>query len=182
MYPTMEMLLRHSIQYLHLRGKAAVSEPGNLDNEDLLLEYMKKQQDGGKLNDEERVVAMSAFLLACIMDGDMGATQMELWARLVSTSRALLHGPFASRCTEMTAAQCNVASDIAVFDENRVQWLCSRFRAFECLTAADVHDVFDPNGTGVEVPASARRDYYMCVHSCMPRTRCIQRLKAEVLG
>ena len=84
MYPTMEMMLRHSIQYLHLKGKAAISEPGNLDNEELLIKYMRKQQDGGTLNDEERAVAMSVFLLACIMDGDMGATQMELWARLVS--------------------------------------------------------------------------------------------------
>ena len=33
MYPTMELLLRHTIQYLGLRGKKCVSMPGVLDNE-----------------------------------------------------------------------------------------------------------------------------------------------------
>ena len=33
MYPTMELLLRHAIQYLGLRGTVAVSEPGILDDE-----------------------------------------------------------------------------------------------------------------------------------------------------
>ena len=33
MYPTMELLLRHCIQYLGLRGKRVVTEPGTLDNE-----------------------------------------------------------------------------------------------------------------------------------------------------
>ena len=33
MYPTMELLLRHAIQYLGLRGTVAVSEPGVLDDE-----------------------------------------------------------------------------------------------------------------------------------------------------
>ena len=81
MYPTMELLLRHSIGYLHLRGKSVVAEPGILDNEDLLIQNMKP----GVLSDEERRVALSIYLLSCIMDGEMGATQMELWERLVST-------------------------------------------------------------------------------------------------
>ena len=34
MYPTMELLLRHAIQYLGLRGKSVVAAPGVLDNED----------------------------------------------------------------------------------------------------------------------------------------------------
>jgi hypothetical protein len=81
MYPTMELLLRHSIQYLHLRGKTAVSAPGILDNEGLLLKGMS--MDGG-LTDEERRVAMSIYVLACILDGDMGEGQMQLWAHMVS--------------------------------------------------------------------------------------------------
>lgn len=89
MYPTCELLLRHAIQYLHLRGKAAISNPGNLDNEDLLLDKMKKQEDGGELSDEERRVALSIYVLSCIMDGDMSSAQMELFARLVSSLLAV---------------------------------------------------------------------------------------------
>lgn len=162
MYPTMELLLRHSIGYLHLRGKSAVAEPGNLDNEDLLIQNMKK----GILPDEERRVALSIYLLSCIMDGDTGATQMELWEQLVSTLPLVqIHCySFAFCCTEKcVATQCQAADDIAVFDIGRVRWLATRFRAFEFLTGEDVHNVFDPKGERVDVPAAARRDYYWCV-------------------
>ena len=56
-----------------------------------------------------------------------------------------------------------MASDIAVFDQHRVRWLATRFRAFEMLTAADVHAVFDPAGDGESVPDSAKREYLLCV-------------------
>ena len=40
-YPTMELLLRHAIQYLGLRGKSVVANPGVLDNEE---EFMAELQ------------------------------------------------------------------------------------------------------------------------------------------
>lgn len=56
-----------------------------------------------------------------------------------------------------------MADDIAVLDQHRVRWLATRFRAFEMLTAEDVHAVFDPSGEGESVPASAKREYFLCV-------------------
>eukprot|EP01043_Picozoa_sp_COSAG02_P005035 COSAG02_NODE_134_length_34593_cov_43.594886_21_plen_89_part_00 len=85
MYPTCELLLRHAIQYLHLRGKQAVAEPGNLDNEQLLLDNMKKiQEDGVCLSTKERQVALSIYVLSCILDGNMSSSQMALWEQMVS--------------------------------------------------------------------------------------------------
>ena len=46
------------------------------------------------------------------MDGDMGHSQMDLWEEL-----------------------CTVASDIAVFDQQRVLYLTTRFRDFDCLVS-----------------------------------------------
>ena len=123
MYPTMELLLRHSIQYLHLRGKSAVAEPGNLDNEVLLLDNLKKAEDGGVLTDEERRVAMSIYLLSCILDGDMGHQQMELWTRMVSAVLAVQIHPrceFAFQCTEK-------------LDVRSVQWLTT----LQCSTSTE---------------------------------------------
>jgi hypothetical protein len=57
-------------------------------------------------------------------------------------------------------AQCEAASDIAVFDKERVLWLTTRYRAFEMLTGEDVHDLFDPDGKGHAVPGAAKRAYF----------------------
>ena len=40
---------------------------------------MKPQKDGGPLNDEERLVAMSIHLLACMIDGDMATIVASQW-------------------------------------------------------------------------------------------------------
>ena len=136
MYPTMELLLRHSIQFLHLKGKKCVAEPGVLDNQDLLLEHMKPQKDGGPLNDEERLVAMSIHLLACMIDGDMGHSQMELWEQL-----------------------CEAAGDLAEFYPDRIRSLGTRFRDFDCITAKDLHEAFDPR-VELELPAGHKQKYW----------------------
>ena len=110
MYPTMELLLRHSIQYLKLRGKACVSQPGVLDNQEELISTMAP---GGHLTDDERIVALSVHLLASILDGDMGHAQMDLWEEL-----------------------CASAGDLAGFYPDRVLYLTTRFRRFEFITVS----------------------------------------------
>ncbi len=108
MYPTMELLLRHAIQYLKLRGKQCVQTPGVLDNQEELIAQMAP---GGQLSDEERLVALSLHLLASILDGDMGHTQMDLWEEL-----------------------CSSAGDLAEFYPDRVLYLTTRFREFQFIT------------------------------------------------
>ena len=126
MYPTMELLLRHSIQYativsaalphancssaffsvrryLHLRGKKCVSEPGILDSQETFIEMMAPQESDKGLSDEERVVAMSVHLLACCLDGDFGHSQRDLWKEL-----------------------CDAAGPIAEYYEDRVLFMTTR--------------------------------------------------------
>lgn len=113
MYPTMELLLRHAIQFLNLRGKQCVQTAGILDNQEELIATMAP---GGKLSDAERSVALSVHLLASILDGDMGHAQMDLWEEL-----------------------CSAAGDIAEFCPDRVLYLTTRFREFQLITVRDVH-------------------------------------------
>jgi len=89
----MELHLRHAIQYLKLRGKQCTQTPGILDNEDDLVRWVSAESG---LPEEERRVAMSVYLLNCILDGEVSLLQMDLWAVL-----------------------CENASDIAVFEPNR---------------------------------------------------------------
>merc|ERR1712167_216062 len=46
MYPTMELLLRHAIQYLGIAGKKLVTEPGVLDNVEEFLRDMAEVWEG----------------------------------------------------------------------------------------------------------------------------------------
>lgn len=73
MYPTMELLLRHAIQYLGLRGKEVVSQPGVLDNEgDFILDlggFDPEDPDQPCLTKEEQIVVLSVHLTALMLDG-----------------------------------------------------------------------------------------------------------------
>ena len=73
MYPTMELLLRHAIQYLGLRGKAVVASPGVLDNEDAFIMDLggidPDNPDVAGLTKEEQIVVLSVHLVALMLDG-----------------------------------------------------------------------------------------------------------------
>jgi hypothetical protein len=81
MYPTLEMLLRHSIQYLDLRGKSVVSTPGVLDNEEDFLkdltdcssETHEQALKANNLTKDDQVVILSVLLLALMLDGKHAA-------------------------------------------------------------------------------------------------------------
>ena len=73
MYPTMELLLRHAIQYLGLRGKSLIALPGTLDSEDGFIVDLEgidpEDPDTPGLTKEEQVVVLSIHLLALMLDG-----------------------------------------------------------------------------------------------------------------
>lgn len=73
MYPTMELLLRHTIQYLGLRGKSIVASPGVLDSEDDFIMDLggidPEDPDAAGLTKEEQTVVLSVHLMALMLDG-----------------------------------------------------------------------------------------------------------------
>jgi hypothetical protein len=84
MYPTMELMLRHTIQYLGLRGKSVVAKPGVLDNEDDFIMDLggidPEDPDVVGLTKEEQVVVLSVHLSALMLDG-----APETWTRHTPT-------------------------------------------------------------------------------------------------
>ena len=44
-YPTMEILLRHAVQWLGMKSSPAVQRPGVLDNEDLFIQDLAELED-----------------------------------------------------------------------------------------------------------------------------------------
>ena len=65
MHPTMELLLRHAIQYFGMKGKPALTEPRNLDSVPRFL------SDMAKLSSDEQLVVMCVHLLTMMLDGEM---------------------------------------------------------------------------------------------------------------
>ncbi len=65
MHPTMELLLRHAIQYFGMKGKPVLVEPRNLDSVPRFL------SDMAKLSPDEQLVVMCIHLLTMMLDGEM---------------------------------------------------------------------------------------------------------------
>ena len=161
MFPTMELLLRHAIQYLGLRGKRVVCEAGTLDNEDAFLRGLVPDQelsslarDGmqktykGLTQDEVRV-ALCVLLLSFVLDGDLGTTEMELWQLACDAA-----GP-----------------ETAVFDPGAVKALCVHFRGIKPVAVMDLLHVFDPSKTHTaeqKAPMDVRvREFFHDVEACL---------------
>ena len=76
MHPTMELLLRHAIQYFGMKGKSMLTEPRNLDSVSRFL------SDMAKLPPAEQMTVMSIHLLTMMLDGEMDDPEMQAWQRI----------------------------------------------------------------------------------------------------
>jgi hypothetical protein len=142
MYPTMELMLRHAIQYLELRGKSAVAEPGVLDSEEAFIEELKLPQyswDDGWEEDQAdegpppgTICVLQVLLLALLLDGDIGGSERKLWRRAVDA----------------------VGPTVAEYYPQRLTALSVKFRAFDFITAKDLQGCFDPLLDETDVPVT----------------------------
>jgi Ca2+-binding EF-hand superfamily protein len=162
MFPTMELLLRHSIQYLGMRGKRVVCEAGTLDNEYAFLhglspdkELSSLGKDGkqksykGLTPDEVRAV-LCVHLLAFILDGDLGASELTLWKLVCDAA-----GP-----------------QIAVYDPGAIKALCVSFRGMNAVAVLDLLNAFDPSkvhsSENEEVALNVQlREFFHDVEACL---------------
>jgi hypothetical protein len=162
MFPTMELLLRHSIQYLGMRGKRVVCEAGTLDNERAFLDGLcpgteissrgrngKQKSYKGLTTNEVRAV-LCVHLLAFVLDGDLGAGEMELWKTVCAAA-----GP-----------------EVAIFDPAAVKALCVSFRGMNAVAVLDLLNAFDPSkvhtSEGEEVALNVRlREFFHDVETCL---------------
>ena len=96
-----------------------------------MAEFLRGTKDTVTLRDQKCI--MSMFMLAALMDGDLNRTELRMWQSMCE-----LVGPA-----------------VAVYRQDRIEFLCDRYRECAFISAKDIHDTFDPQAV-VEVPASSR--------------------------
>lgn len=139
MYPTMEILLRHSVQWLGMKSSSQVSQPNVLDNMTKFLEDMPM------LTAVEQTAVLSVHLLTLCIDGSISKKEDSLWHRVV---------------------QSVGDEQVAAYIPDRVGYLATRFRNFTPLTAEMVRDCFDRNAQ-VDIPTGWKGYRHReCMHWC----------------
>ena len=138
MYPSMELLLRHAIQYLGLRGSDAVSEPNVLDNE---ADFLK---DMAKLTADQKSAALSIHLLAHLLNGTMSKRERQAFVVV-----------------------CEAAGDEYEAFSDRMTFICWRYRNYELITAQDLRDCFDPKSTSPVDPMHKWNELWFNFTECL---------------
>ena len=77
MFPTMELLLRHAVNYLHMKKSKAVTHAGVIDSEDLFMLDME-----GLTLDHHRAV-LCVHMLTYVLDGSVSLSELGLWGRVL---------------------------------------------------------------------------------------------------
>jgi hypothetical protein len=77
LFPTMEILLRHAVNYLNMKKSKAVRQSGIIDNEELFLQSFEE------ITLEESRAALCTHMLCYVLDGSVGITELALWQKLL---------------------------------------------------------------------------------------------------
>ena len=77
MFPTMEILLRHAVNYLNMKKSKAVRQSGIIDNEELFMETFETIS----LNESRAVLC--THMLCYVLDGSVGISELHLWSKLL---------------------------------------------------------------------------------------------------
>lgn len=73
MFPTMEILLRHAVNYLNMKKSKAVTQGGIIDDEQGLME------DFDKITIDESRAVLCTHMLCYVLDGSIGRTETKMW-------------------------------------------------------------------------------------------------------
>jgi len=76
MFPTMEILLRHAVNYLNMKKSKAVSSSGVIDDEDGMID------DFASISLDECRAVLCTHMLCYVLDGSIGFSELELWKRM----------------------------------------------------------------------------------------------------
>jgi hypothetical protein len=78
MFPTMELLLRHAVNYLDMKKHKAVTEGGIIDDEDGLM------KDFANISLDEARTVLCVHMLCYVLDGSIGVTETSMWKALLA--------------------------------------------------------------------------------------------------
>ena len=83
MFPTLELLLRHAVNYLGMKKHKALSSGGIIDNEEDFIE------DFDKITLDESRAVLSIHMLCYVLDGTIGFSELSLWQKLLDRVESL---------------------------------------------------------------------------------------------
>lgn len=77
MFPTLEILLRHAVNYLGMKTSKAVTQGGIIDDELALLNNMDE------LTLQESRAVLCVHMLSYVLSGEVSITELALWKKLL---------------------------------------------------------------------------------------------------
>ena len=77
MFPTMELLLRHGINYLQMKRNRSIASSGVLDNEQDFI------SDIDELSLGEARAVLCIHMLCYVLDGSIAKQETKLWVELL---------------------------------------------------------------------------------------------------
>jgi hypothetical protein len=78
MFPTMEILLRHAVNYLNMKTSKAVTQGGVIDDEAAMLE------DFANITTDESRAVLCTHMLCYVLDGSIGRTETQVWEKMLA--------------------------------------------------------------------------------------------------
>jgi hypothetical protein len=78
LFPTMEILLRHAVNFLNMKKSKAVTTSGIIDDEDSLI------HDFADISLDESRAVLATHMLCYVLDGSLGITELQLWKKLLA--------------------------------------------------------------------------------------------------
>ena len=78
MFPTMELLLRHAVNYLDMKKHKAVTEGGIIDDEAAFME------DFAEITLDESRAVLCTHMLCYVLDGSIGISESQFWQALLA--------------------------------------------------------------------------------------------------
>eukprot|EP01043_Picozoa_sp_COSAG02_P067801 COSAG02_NODE_11028_length_1809_cov_1.187135_2_plen_167_part_01 len=78
MFPTMEILLRHAVNYLNMKTSKAVTQGGIIDDEVAMLE------DFAKITTDESRAVLCTHMLCYVLDGSIGMSETQMWHKMLT--------------------------------------------------------------------------------------------------
>lgn len=146
LFPTMEILLRHAVNYLNMKKSKAVRNSGIIDSEELFLQTFED------ISLEESRAALCVHMLCYVLDGSVGIMELQLWHKLLkrveevyqahreefdSYDAGALRDFIVSRSPNLTKAVSRVPNDDAEVEMQELQDIAKSVPQPRHVTAYD---------------------------------------------
>ena len=131
MFPTIELLLRHAINYFDMKKSSAVRTGGVIDSEDDFIADMRQ------ISQDERRAVLSVHMLCYVLDGSISSNELGLWKLMLDRVEELYQK---EKGGDMQAS-------FVTYDSGTPKRVCAEFRQQKPVTVELLAACWDPEAT-----------------------------------